>query len=71
MSKSTKGQSASAFGKSVIIAGHRYYAREWFSSKAEAQKRAVQMRKTGQFLGVRVVRYLRDRRYPAYWVFNR
>lgn len=58
-------------GQSLIIDGHRYYAREWFTTKKEAQSRANQMRRTGQFLGVRVIRRLADRRYAIYWVFNR
>jgi len=58
-------------GQSLIIDGHRYYAREWFANKKEAQARAAQMRATGRFLNVRVIRRLADRRYAVYWVFNR
>ncbi len=58
-------------GLSIKIDGHRYYAREWYTNKKDAQDRADKMRKTGQFLGVRVVKRLADRRYAIYWVANR
>ena len=67
-------------GLSVRIDGHRYYAREWYGTKREAQVRALILRAQSHLVSVRVIKRLvggrgyQDgdiRRYVRYWVFTR
>jgi hypothetical protein len=58
-------------GLSIRINGHRYYAREWYTTKKEAQERATTLRSQSHIRSVRIVKRLADRRYARYWIFTR
>lgn len=67
-------------GLSIRIDGHRYYAREWFATKKEAQSRATTLRVQSHLVSVRIIKRLVGGRgyhlngsthFARYWIFTR
>jgi len=54
-----------------VIGGHKYNYYGYSPNKKEAQETAKNLKNTGKYRSVRVVKTLVDRRYAWYYIYTR